>query len=161
LKGLDLTNILPFVVHVRASGGWSGELPAEAGGLDAGATEAYVGLLALEVDGVDLTSGRAEGPVVPALVGLLEGLARLERGAFRATAPLGDGALLLVLERHGDRVRLGLLESGPPARSLLRGVQVDLTALVIATKDEARRWRLRWPTTRPRVPRRPGRCAPR
>lgn len=132
-----MTNILPFVVHVRASGGWSRDLAGEAGGLGATGAEGYLGLLTLEVDGVDLTAGRAEGALVPALTGLLAGLARLRHGGLRAAAPLGDGALLLVMERQGDRVRLSLLEAGPPARPQVRAVEVDLQALAAAAAGEA------------------------
>ncbi|MBK9517211.1 MAG: PQQ-binding-like beta-propeller repeat protein [Anaeromyxobacter sp.] len=124
------------MVHVRTTGDWR-LAPASDGQGAAAAPEDVVGVLSVEVDGVDLTAGRAEGAVLPALEGLLAAAARLLARGGRAAAPLADGRLLLVLQRAGERVELSLLEVGPPARLLVRGVAVDLEALAGATLDAA------------------------
>jgi putative pyrroloquinoline-quinone binding quinoprotein len=139
LKGLDLTNILPIVVRVQLT--LASPLdPSLAGAGPVAARRALDeldGLLVIEVDGVDLTGGRAEGPLLPALEGLLGALARLQAGAAAATAELRHGELLLLVRRHGAQARLSLVELGPPARLPVRDLELDLAALTAATLEAA------------------------
>jgi len=95
------------------------------------------GLLVLEVDGLDLLGGRAEGPLWPMAEALLEAVASLVAGHPRAALPLREGALLLTLRRRGGEIGLALFELGPPSRLLARAAGLDLGALAGACRAAA------------------------
>jgi outer membrane protein assembly factor BamB len=120
------------MVRIRVDPSWS-----LAPDLGAGALDRLGGLLAIEVDGVDVTGGRAEGPVLAVLEGLLRGLARLQAGGRRAAVPLRDGELLLLLRRQGSQALVSLLELGPPSCQLVPELTLELSALVAAALEAA------------------------
>lgn len=101
------------------------------------ALEALDGVLAIEVDGVDLTGGRAEGPLLPALESLLLALARVQAGAPLAAAHLRQGDLLLLLRGFGHQVRLSLVDLGPPGRLVVRELELELAGLTAAALTAA------------------------
>ena len=77
-------------IRTGAAGGttptWRRAAPR--GGSRAGAaTRAMVDALAIEVDGVDLAAGRAEGALLPSLEALLRAVARVVGGAPHAAVP--------------------------------------------------------------------------
>ncbi len=97
--------------------------------------QALVDAVGIEVDGVDLAAGLAEGSVVAITAELARAVARLSGGARRdSVAFRGDGVVLL-LDRRDDRIGLSLVRLDRPAAVLMRGVQVDLAAFRRATLD--------------------------
>ncbi len=129
-----MTNILPIVVRVQLTLDTPLDPALRRAGPAAAdrALDELHGLLAIEVDGVDLTGGRAEGPALPALEALLAAVARLEAGEAAAAAALRGEDLLLLLRRRGFAVGLTLVDLGPPARLPVRDLEVDLAALAAA-----------------------------
>lgn len=118
------------LIRFHIGDGWSngGALPAESRGT-----------LGIEVDGVDIARGRLEDRVVPAIAALVEATARLAEGQARTAAvAFDDGAIELILARHGDRVALSLVSLPRPARVLVRDLEVDLDALARAAAGCAR-----------------------
>src|SRR5512142_2166518 len=91
----------------------------------AAAARAVVDALALEVDGIDLAEGRAEGPLLPALEALLRGVARIVAGAPHATVTLPDGELEVVIRRRGPSALLTVVALTQPSRVLASEVEVD------------------------------------
>jgi hypothetical protein len=127
------------MVHVHLTPDW-GHLPdpgAVTPGAAGSALARLIGVLSIEVDGVDLTGGRAEGPLLPMVEALLRALARLQAGGRRASVPLRDGELLLVLRHRDGQAQLSLFELGPPSRTLLRDTDVELGALAAASLEAA------------------------
>src|SRR6266542_3288578 len=83
------------------------------------AAREVVGALALEVDGVDIAAGLAEGPLLPSLEALLRAVARVVRGEPQATVPFADGAVELLVRRRGPRrhgLALRRARGAPPRR---------------------------------------------
>jgi len=122
------------MVRIRVGGGWR-EDPAIRLALTRGGAAADEAVrrasdaVAIEVDGVDLARGRAEGPLLPALAALAEALARLVSGETSASVHLPEGALELVLRRSGPAVLLSVVSLGRPSRLLARDVSVELDDL--------------------------------
>jgi outer membrane protein assembly factor BamB len=139
LKGPELTNILPFVIRIDVTRGLRLNPALAEARPDAlrRTLEALSGVLCIEVDGVDLTAGRAEGPLLEALEGLLSALARLQAGAAAATTPLRSGELLLLLRRRDPLVLVTLVDLGPPARLPVRELAVERAALMAASLEAA------------------------
>ena len=94
-----------------------------------------VDALALEVDGVDLAAGLAEGPLLPTLESLLRATARVLGGASHATVAFADGQVELLLRRRGRSALLSVVSLSRPSRVLARDVEVDLDALAAAALD--------------------------
>ncbi|WP_242395777.1 outer membrane protein assembly factor BamB family protein [Anaeromyxobacter oryzisoli] len=104
--------------------------PARAAGRTAART--IVDALAIEVDGIDLTAGRAEGPLLPSLEALLRAVARVLGGAPHATVAFPDGGLELLVRRRGASALLTIVSVARPSRVLARDVEVELEALSAA-----------------------------
>ncbi len=97
------------------------------------------GILAIEVDGVDLGAGLLEGPLLPALIELVSGLALLWREpGHELDLGFAEGSLDLLLARRGEDALLSLVSLQRPARILFQDVSVELTALTDATIGYAR-----------------------
>lgn len=95
--------------------------------------------LGIEVDGVEISGGLLEDPVVPAVAALVEGLADLASGAtLLARIPFADGSIELFLARRGDEVALSLVSLVPPARVLVRDLAVEFESLAAAARRCAR-----------------------
>src|SRR6266545_3963996 len=101
----------------------------------AAAARGVVDALALEVDGIDVAAGLAEGPLLPTLEALLRAVARIVGGASHATVTFPDGELELLLRRRGRAVLLTVLALTRPSRVLARDVEVELDALAAAALD--------------------------
>src|SRR5512133_1509696 len=93
------------------------------------AARAVADALALEVDGVDLAAGRAEGPLLPALEALLRAVARIVAGTSNATATLPDGELEVVIRRRGPSALLTVVALSRPSRVLASDVEGDVEDL--------------------------------
>lgn len=104
------------------------------------AVRAIVDVLTIEVDGVDIAAGRAEGPVAESAASLVSGLRRLAAGARQATVSFPDGAVDLVLRRQGGNALLSLVTLSRPARVLAHDVSVDLGALLDAAREASADW---------------------
>jgi outer membrane protein assembly factor BamB len=94
-----------------------------------------VDALALEVDGVDLAAGLAEGPLLATLEALLRAIARVVAGASHATVTFPDGELELLIRRRGGAALLSVVALSRPSRVLARDVEVELEALAAAALD--------------------------
>jgi outer membrane protein assembly factor BamB len=101
----------------------------------AAVARALVDALALEVDGVDIAAGLAEGPLLPALEALLRAVARVVGGASHATVPFPDGEVELLLRRRGRTALLSVVALSRPSRVIARDVEVELDALAAAALD--------------------------
>jgi outer membrane protein assembly factor BamB len=101
------------------------------------AEERAVDALALEVDGVDVGAGRAEGALVASVEALGHAVLRLLAGRARAQVHFSEGGLELVLGRRGASALLTVVILGRPARVLARDVEVDLADLASAAREAA------------------------
>lgn len=106
-------------------------------GASASAARELTDALAFEVDGVDLTAGLAEAPLLPSLEDLLSAVSRVVSGGPNAAVVLGDGGLELFLRRRDESVLLTVVALGRPSRILARDVEVDVEALAAAALDAA------------------------
>ncbi|HET8541458.1 MAG TPA: PQQ-binding-like beta-propeller repeat protein [Anaeromyxobacter sp.] len=127
------------MIRIRTGSSWRHDPRLRAalgGGMGrAAAARAVVDALAVEVDGVDLAAGRAEGPLLPALEALLRAVARVARGAPHATFTLPDGELEVVIRRRGPSALLTIVALSRPSRVLAREVEVDVEELAAAALD--------------------------
>ncbi len=132
------------MVRVRLGSTWKQD-PALRSALARGGAAAEqaaaraVDALALEVDGVDVGAGRAEGALLASVEALGEGVLRLLAGSARAEVHFSEGGVELVLARRGASALLTVVALGRPARVLAREVEVDLADLTRAAYDAARR----------------------
>jgi outer membrane protein assembly factor BamB len=94
-----------------------------------------VDALALEVDGIDVAAGLAEGPLLPTLEALLRAVARLVGGSSHATVPFPDGEVELLIRRRGSAALLTVVALSRPSRLIARDVEVDLDALAAAALE--------------------------
>jgi outer membrane protein assembly factor BamB len=101
------------------------------------ATEAAVDALVLEVDGVDVAGGRAEGALVPAMHALGEGVLRLLLQGGRAQVHFAEGGIELLLARRGASALLTVVSLARPARVLARDVEIELAELARAAREAA------------------------
>ena len=131
------------MIRIRTGASWRDD-PAVAEALrragaraTAGAARAIVDALAIEVDGVDIAAGRAEGALLPSLEALLRAVARVVAGEPHAAVTFSDGALELVLRRRGQSALLTLVALTRPSRVLARDVEVELDALAAAALEGA------------------------
>ncbi|MFL5301000.1 MAG: PQQ-binding-like beta-propeller repeat protein [Anaeromyxobacteraceae bacterium] len=99
------------------------------------AEAAIVEALALEVDGVDVAGGLAEGALVAAVEGLASAALELLRGSGRAQVHFSEGGLELLLRRRGASALLTVVGLGRPARVLARDVEVELSELAVAVRE--------------------------
>ncbi len=108
-----------------------------AGGARAAAARAVVDALALEVDGVDIAAGRAEGALLPSLEALLRAVARVVGGAGHAAVEFPDGEVEVLIRRRGSSALLTVVALSRPSRVLARDVEVDVEDLAAAALDAA------------------------
>ncbi|ABC81407.1 PQQ-binding-like beta-propeller repeat protein [Anaeromyxobacter dehalogenans] len=131
------------MIRIRTGTSWrldpdlTAALRRAAGPARTAATRAIVDALAIEVDGIDIAGGRAEGPLLPSLEALLRAVARVVGGAPHAAVAFHEGALELVLRRRGGSALLTLVSLARPSRVLARDVEVDLEALAAAALEAA------------------------
>jgi hypothetical protein len=132
------------VLRVRIGEGWASDpavrdaLRAENGASRRAAVRSIVDVLAVEVDGVDIGSGRTEGPLLEGVMALLGAVDRLAAGEGHASVPFEDGAVELVLHRRGGSALASVVTLGRPARVLAHDVEVDLPGLAEAARAAAR-----------------------
>ena len=96
---------------------------------------AVVDALALEVDGIDISAGRAEGPLLPSLEALLRAIARVVAGAPHATVAFPDGEIEVLLRRRGPSVLLTVVSVSRPSRVLAADVEVEVEDLAAAALE--------------------------
>jgi hypothetical protein len=132
------------MVRIRIGAGWRhdpalrGALREAEGAADrAAAVRRIVDVMAIEVDGVDIAAGRAEGPILSSAEELVGALSRLVAGDAQASVAFQDGAVELVLRRRGGEALLSVVALGRPTRLLARDVEVDLDALARAAREAA------------------------
>jgi outer membrane protein assembly factor BamB len=130
------------VIRIRTGTAWRHDprLPAtirRAGAASRAAVRAIVDALAIEVDGVDIAAGRAEGPLLPSLEALLRAVARVVGGAPHATVAFPEGGLELLVRRRGASALLTVVSVERPSRVLARDVDVELEALAAAALEAA------------------------
>lgn len=131
------------VILVRLGTSWK-EDPALRAALGRGsaavraAAAEAVDALALEVDGVDVAAGRAEGALLAGVVALGEAVLRLLGGTSRAELHFSEGGVEVVLARRGATALLTVVALDRPARILARDVEVELAELAGAARDAAR-----------------------
>jgi len=123
------------MLRIGLTGDWRHGDAALGGDRAATAVELAHGVLALELDGVDITGGRAEGPLLPALEALLRAVAHLVSGGRRGAVSFRDGAVQLLLRRRGAEALLSLALLERPARLAAGEVAVDLGALAAAALE--------------------------
>ncbi|HET8723122.1 MAG TPA: PQQ-binding-like beta-propeller repeat protein [Anaeromyxobacteraceae bacterium] len=132
------------MLRVRIGEGWLSDpvvregLRARAPGSRRAAVQAIVDVVALEVDGVDIGSGRTEGPVAEGVLRLLAAVDRLAAGEDHASVPFEDGSVELVLHRQGGQALLTVATLARPARVLAHDVAVELPRLAEAVREAAR-----------------------
>ncbi len=132
------------MVRVRIGEGWALD-PEVQSGLRAPraadrreAVRALVDVVAIEVEGVDIASGRTEGPLASTVRALVEAVARLAAGADHASVPFDDGSVELLLHRRGGLAMLSVASLSRPSRLIAHDVEVDLPHLAEAVKEAAR-----------------------
>lgn len=129
------------MIRIRTGSSWRHDprlaeaLRRAAGRSGAAAARAVTDALAVEVDGVDLAAGRAEGPLLPALEALLRAVACVVGGAPHATASLPGGELEIVLRRRGASALITVVALTRPSRVLARDVEVEVEDLAAAALD--------------------------
>jgi outer membrane protein assembly factor BamB len=128
------------MVRIRVGTGWREDPSvrlalARGGPAAAEAARRAADAISIEVDGVDVAAGRAEGALFPSLAALAEGVARLVSGAARASAHVPEGTVELLLRRRGTAALLSVVSLGRPARVLARDVAVELPALAAAVRE--------------------------
>jgi hypothetical protein len=94
-----------------------------------------VDAIAIEVDGVDLGAGRAEGEVLAAVEEVVLAAARLVTGGHRAAVHFAEGGLELLLRRRGGTALLTLVALERPSRVIAADVEVELPALARAARE--------------------------
>ncbi len=129
------------MIRIRTGAAWRHDpvlreaLRRGAGPARAAAARAVVDALALEVDGVDVAAGLAEGPLLPALEALLRAVARIVGGASHATVAFPDGEVELLIRRKGRAALLTVVALSRPSRLIARDVEVELDALAAAALE--------------------------
>jgi outer membrane protein assembly factor BamB len=129
------------MIRIRTGASWRHDpavraaLRNAAGPARAAAARAVVDALALEVDGIDIAAGRAEGPLLPSLEALLRAIARVVAGAPHATVAFPDGETEVLLRRRGGSALLTVVTLARPSRVLARDVEVDVEDLAAAALE--------------------------
>src|SRR5512142_2985952 len=129
------------MIRIRTGSSWRHDprlreaLRRTEGRARAAAARAAVDALALEVDGIDLAAGLAEGPLLPVLEALLRAVARVVAGAPHATVTLPDGDLEIVLRRRDASALITVVALTRPSRVLASDVEVEIEDLAAAALD--------------------------
>jgi outer membrane protein assembly factor BamB len=93
-------------------------------------------VLGIEIDGVDIVQGQSETAIFQSASDMAEAvLALCADAAGRAQVSLGESRTELVLGRRGARASLSLVTLGRPARVVVGELEVELSALALATSD--------------------------
>ncbi|HTT71964.1 MAG TPA: PQQ-binding-like beta-propeller repeat protein [Anaeromyxobacteraceae bacterium] len=130
------------MVRLRLGSTWKQD-PALRAALARGgpaAAEAALGAVdavALEIDGVDVVAGRAEGPLLGSVLALGEAALRLCAGSPRAEVHFSEGGVELLLARRAQSALLTVVALERPARVLARGIEVDLLEFARAVEEVA------------------------
>jgi outer membrane protein assembly factor BamB len=142
LKRRDFAMMLEGkVIRIRTGAAWRHDpallsaLRRGAPSARAAAARAAVDAIALEVDGVDVAAGLAEGPLLAVLEALLRAVARIVAGASHATVAFPDGEVELLLRRRGAAALLTVVALSRPSRVIARDVEVEVDALAAAALD--------------------------
>lgn len=128
------------MVRIRIGAGWRHD-PSLVAALRRGADAAraaaarVVEALAVEVDGVDVAAGLAEGPLLPTLEALLRAVARIVGGAGHATVAFPESEVELLIRRRGATALLSVVVLSRPSRVVARDVEVEIEALAAAALD--------------------------
>src|SRR5512134_1326320 len=131
------------MIRIRTGAGWRHDprvrdaLRRAEGGARAAASRAIVDALAIEVDGIDIAAGRAEGALLPSLEALLRAVARVVGGAGHAAVTFPEGEVEVLIRRRGGSALLTVVAVSRPSRVLARDVEVDLEDLAAAALDAA------------------------
>lgn len=129
------------MIRIRTGASWRHDpdlraaLRRAAGPARDAAARAVVDALAIEVDGIDISAGRAEGPLLPSLEALLRAVARVVAGAPHATVAFPDGETEVLLRRRGPAVLLTVVAVSRPSRVLAQDVEVDAEELAAAALE--------------------------
>ncbi|HEY6098194.1 MAG TPA: PQQ-binding-like beta-propeller repeat protein, partial [Anaeromyxobacter sp.] len=129
------------MIRIRTGTSWRHDpalraaLRRASGPARAAAARAVVDALALEVDGIDISAGRAEGPLLPSLEALLRAIARVVAGAPHATVAFPDGEIEVLLRRRGPAVLVTVVAVSRPSRILARDVEVEADDLAAAALE--------------------------
>jgi outer membrane protein assembly factor BamB len=129
------------MIRIRTGASWRHDpafraaLRRAAGPARGAVARAVVDALALEVDGIDISAGRAEGPLLPSLEALLRAIARVVSGAPHATVAFPDGEIEVLLRRRGPAVLLTVVSVSRPSRILARDVEVEAEDLAAAALE--------------------------
>lgn len=128
------------MIRIRTGASWRHDprvhaLRRAARAARAAAARGLVDALAIEVDGIDIAAGRAEGPLLPSLEALLRAIARVVGGASHATVAFPDSEIELVIRRRGALALLTVVALTRPTRVLARDVEVEVEALAAAALD--------------------------
>ncbi|WP_242345469.1 outer membrane protein assembly factor BamB family protein [Anaeromyxobacter terrae] len=131
------------MIRIRTGASWkhdpglTASLRRAEGPARVAAARAVVDALAIEVDGIDIAAGRAEGALLPSLEALLRAIARVVGGEAHAAVPFRDGELELVIRRRGSSALLTVVTLSRPSRVLARDVEVEVDALAAAALEAA------------------------
>jgi hypothetical protein len=129
------------VIRIRAGEAWRHDpallsaLRRGAGPARAAAARAVVDAVALEVDGVDVAAGLAEGPLLPTLEALLRAVARIVGGASHATVAFPEAEVELLIRRRERFALLTVVVVSRPSRIVARDVEVEVDALAEAALE--------------------------
>jgi outer membrane protein assembly factor BamB len=129
------------MIRIRTGASWRHDpvlraaLRRGAGAARVAAARGVVDALALEIDGVDIAAGRAEGPLLPSLEALLRAVARVVRGAPHATITFPDGEIEVLLRRRAASALLTVVAVSRPSRVLARDVEVEVHDLAAAALE--------------------------
>lgn len=129
------------MIRIRTGASWRHDpavraaLRRAAGPARDAAARAVVDALAIEVDGIDISAGRAEGPLLPSLEALLRAVARVVGGAPHATLAFPDGEAEVLLRRRGPSVLVTVVSVSRPSRILASDVEVDAEELAAAALE--------------------------
>jgi outer membrane protein assembly factor BamB len=129
------------VIRIRTGEGWRHDpaflsaLRRGAGPARSAAARAVVDAVALEVDGVDVAAGLAEGPLLPTLEALLRAVARIVGGASHATVAFPEGEVEVLIRRRERFALLTVVVVSRPSRILARDVEVEVDALAEAALE--------------------------
>jgi outer membrane protein assembly factor BamB len=130
------------MVRIRLGSTWKQDPDLRAalalgGRAAAQAAKGAIDALALEIDGVDVVAGRAEGALLTSVEDLGTAVLRLLAGTPRTEVHFSEGGVDLLLARRGGSALLTVVSLARPARVLVKGVEVDLAELASAVRSAA------------------------
>lgn len=129
------------MIRIRTGAGWRHDPSLQAalrrgtGAARAAAARAVIDALAVEVDGVDVAAGLAEGRLITALEALLRAVARIVGGAPHATVAFPESDVEILMRRRGTAALLSVVVLSRPSRVVARDVEVEVGALAAAALE--------------------------